>query len=348
MSKEQNSIPYPEPAERSAEFLRLAVASMAKHPAPWNPITYTVWYQYASGQNDLLKQEIDSTISRQVFLEDTMVRTLYAKYIVDAKEHATSKVSAELGDLLNNVEASAAQTRESVAAVNMRLTERSESISGVDDPQALRAMIADILAGTRDAGKLLAALSSTLHSTTSELEQLRQELQLARGQATVDALTGVANRRGFDDAAAKIMSELDPSAPAPVIAMIDLDHFKALNDSFGHVFGDRVLKAVAQAIVAGVKGRDIVARYGGEEFVVLLVSTPLQGAVTVANQIRETIAGAKIRRGSAGDMVGAVTVSIGLSSYQAGETIEQWIERADAALYRSKAAGRNRVTVAGA
>jgi diguanylate cyclase len=129
------------------------------------------------------------------------------------------------------------------------------------------------------------------------------------------------------------------------VVLIDLDHFKQVNDRYGHVFGDSVLKAVAHAIRSCVKGRDLVARFGGEEFVVLLPATSLAGAQALAEQVRGTIAAARIRRGGSAEAVGAITVSLGVATRRPGEAIERLIERADQALYRSKSGGRNRVSI---
>ena len=129
------------------------------------------------------------------------------------------------------------------------------------------------------------------------------------------------------------------------MVLIDLDHFKQINDRYGHVFGDTVLKAVAQAIRSCVKGRDLVARYGGEEFVVLLPGTDVAGACALAEQVRTTISGARIRRGSTNEMVGAITVSLGVATRRPAEGMQSLVERADQALYRSKTGGRNQVSV---
>jgi diguanylate cyclase len=186
-----------------------------------------------------------------------------------------------------------------------------------------------------------------LQEATSELEQLRRELDHAKVQATLDALTGIANRRAFDEALAQALQDRDAGSPGPSVLMIDLDHFKQINDRYGHVFGDTVLKSVAQAIRSCVKGRDLVARWGGEEFVVLLPSTPLAGALTLAEQIRATIAAARIRRSNTAESVGSITVSVGVAVWHDGEAAERVVERADLALYRSKSGGRNQVMAAG-
>jgi diguanylate cyclase len=128
--------------------------------------------------------------------------------------------------------------------------------------------------------------------------------------------------------------------------MIDIDHFKVLNDSFGHVFGDRVIRSVGELLKATVKGQDVVARYGGEEFALLLPETPLPGAQVVAERLRDAVARSRIRRLNSEETIGSITISAGVASYRPGESVATFIDRADAALYNSKTQGRNRVSIA--
>lgn len=112
------------------------------------------------------------------------------------------------------------------------------------------------------------------------------------------------------------------------------------------MFGDRVIRTIGELLKATVKGQDVVARYGGEEFALLLPETPLAGAKVVAERLREAVAQSRIRRLNSEETVGCITISAGLANYYSGEAVATFIDRADAALYASKAQGRNRVTVA--
>jgi diguanylate cyclase (GGDEF)-like protein len=125
------------------------------------------------------------------------------------------------------------------------------------------------------------------------------------------------------------------------VILLDVDHFKHINDRRGHAAGDMVLGAVGKLLNSAVRTCDIVARWGGEEFVLVLPSTPLQGAEQVAERVRETLEGADIQDGN-GDVI-PVTASFGVATYALGETLEQVIDRADRAMYLAKSGGRNRV-----
>jgi diguanylate cyclase len=337
---------YPDSKDRSAELLRQAIPMMAQHPAPLHPITYAVWYDYLAGRNAGLKAEMDAVNARHVPLGNELVHALYRRHILESAAQAAQKISEDLRAVIEEVGSTAAKTGERVSEFTASLQEKSGRIASLGTPADLGTEIDALLTDSRDTGASLTSLMQRLHSATAELAQLRRQLDEAREQAKLDALTGVANRRGFDEAMQALLHEHKSGDSCPSVMMIDLDHFKQVNDQYGHVFGDTVLKSVAQAIRSCVKGRDLVARYGGEEFAVMLPATALPGAIALAEQIRATIAGARIRRGNTSERIGAITVSVGVSSWKPGESIDALIERADRALYRSKSEGRNRVNSA--
>jgi diguanylate cyclase len=324
--------------------LRLAIPMMAQQPAPFHPITYAVWYEYLAGRNIDLRAEIDSARASGVPLGDELVHTLYRRHVLDAAANAAHRVSDGLRAVIDEVGQTASATGERVTEFTATLQAKSGRIASLGAPAGLGDEIDALLNDSRDTGASLAVLSQRLHSATAELEKLRAELDLVKVQATMDSLTGVANRRGFDETIEQMLREHRAGDAGPSVVLIDLDHFKQINDQYGHVFGDTVLKSVALAIRSCVKGRDLVARYGGEEFVVLLPGTALAGAGALAEQIRVTIASARILRGANHETVGNITVSLGVASWKPGEALEALIDRADQALYRSKREGRNRVT----
>ena len=335
---------YPDSKDRSAELLRQAIPMMAQHPAPLHPITYAVWYDYLAGRNAGLKAEMDQVVARQVPMSDALVYTLYRRHILESAAETAQKVSDGLRAVIDEVGTTATLTGERVSEFTASLQEKSGRMASLGMPANLGVELDALLTDSRDTGASLSTLMQRLQAATSELAKLRVELDQAKVEATLDSLTGVSNRRGFDEAMAALLREHPSGEAGPSVVLIDLDHFKQINDKYGHVFGDTVLKSIAMAIRSCVKGRDLVARYGGEEFVVLLPATALSGALALAEQIRTTISGARIRRGSSSESIGAITVSLGVSSWQPGEPMEALIDRADKALYRSRSDGRSRVS----
>ena len=130
------------------------------------------------------------------------------------------------------------------------------------------------------------------------------------------------------------------------LLIVDIDQFKSVNDTHGHILGDKVIVAVARALQACTGSRGLVARIGGEEFSALLLHTGGDAALGIAEQVRAAVERGRIRRAEGSDSIGGVTVSIGIAARSEAESFETMMQRADRALYQSKSAGRNRVTLA--
>ena len=185
--------------------------------------------------------------------------------------------------------------------------------------------------------------NESLQRSSEQVNELKGKLDDVRKESLTDPLTGAANRKAFDNALSEALSAAQESSEPVSLLMCDIDHFKKFNDSWGHQTGDQVLRLVASCLSDNVKGKDTAARYGGEEFVVILRNTPLAGAVRVADQIRTTVESKKLIKKSTGDILGTITISIGVSQFMNGESADALIRRADACLYGAKHAGRNLV-----
>ena len=159
-----------------------------------------------------------------------------------------------------------------------------------------------------------------------------------------DALTGLANRRSFEVALAREVDRVARSGEPALLLVLDIDHFKRINDSYGHAAGDQVLRAVATALLDSVRPMDLVARIGGEEFAIILPSCPSAFGATVAERVRRRVERAPVLVGPGGQPIG-VTISVGgaFAPQWVRSTPALWIERADQQLYRAKAQGRNLV-----
>ncbi len=168
----------------------------------------------------------------------------------------------------------------------------------------------------------------------------RLSASITTSLADVDELTGLLNRAAMERDLQREQAHALRSGRRFTIAMVDADHFKKLNDEFGHGFGDVVLETLAERFVESIRPRDRVYRYGGEEFLVLLPDTPLDQARSVLERLRRRAGGSDI---SDGETAAKQTVSIGAAEAAGHEEVQTIIERADAALYRAKQAGRNRV-----
>ena len=189
-------------------------------------------------------------------------------------------------------------------------------------------------------------LGLDLKQSSDKIDALERTLEDLRKEATTDGLTGIANRRYFDIALQTMSGDAMNSGDDLSLLLIDIDHFKKVNDTWGHATGDAVIQLVATTLAQSVKGQDCVARYGGEEFAVILPTTSINAAMRVGENIRTALSRKLFVPRNDEETVCAVTVSMGAACYDPGEALAQLIQRADAALYRAKKTGRDRVVAA--
>lgn len=186
-------------------------------------------------------------------------------------------------------------------------------------------------------------LQASLETSQKQIEKLKTNLANAEAQGLSDPLTGLKNRRGFDVVlAAHLAGARNGGQPLSLI-LADIDHFKSINDRYGHPAGDDVLKWFARVLSSNVKGRDTVARYGGEEFAIVLPATPIDNAFKIASQIRAQLEGQFWQKPGAPNTMLRVTASFGVAQLEATEGTSALVARADAKLYEAKQGGRNRV-----
>lgn len=192
---------------------------------------------------------------------------------------------------------------------------------------------------------LLLLLASRMRANNSVLTESAKLRRKFERDAVVDGLTGLHNRRWFDQKLPRLVRRHLVGGSPMSLLVLDVDHFKSFNDRFGHAAGDAVLRAVAGAVIGGLRPTDVAARYGGEELVVVLPETPLSGALVAAERVRQLVSRLTVTAPD-GAALPAVTISIGAASLDETGDAAALFQRADAALYRAKSAGRNRVEAA--
>lgn len=339
---------YQHSTAQSAEYLRLALKRMTQQEAGLHPASYAIWYEYVAGVNPDLQASIDAQLKKGKRLDDETTYALYSRYVAGLDAQAALRIGKSVGHLVDGVADSAAHAGDQASRFGNSLERWSDTLEpGAEVSDRLASGVADILRGTREMQQAISTLQNRLETSTREARELKQEVARAREEALIDALTGLVNRKGFDLAMAACLEQTGSESPGPCLLMIDIDSFKRLNDTHGHLFGDRVLASIGEILRANVKGKDTAARYGGEEFAVLLPETPRGGAVGLAEALRALVANRRIRQmGRSESWIGNITVSIGVSDHLAGESSSEFIGRADRALYAAKAQGRNRVSLA--
>jgi len=345
---------YLESKARSAEHLRAALPLMTRQNTALHPVSYAIWYEYVSGTNPDLNRRMQELTQHGAALDDAQTWALYRKHVAEPDNEAARQLSDGVTQVIESMAASAAQAGEDAARIDASLggwvDQLLDQAQQEEQQPAPADLLQEVVANTREIRQVMDRLQVQLDASQGEIRRLRDEVQRARNEAFVDALTGLANRRAFEQQLDACIAAA-PQTPTqlPWLILGDIDHFKAINDSFGHVFGDQVLRAVAQTLKSvAAPGGALPARIGGEEFALLLPSATLAQAQELAEQMRQKVALGRIRRGGQNECIARVTISLGLTQMQRGEGAGAFFERADQALYASKRDGRNRVTAVGA
>ncbi|MCG8635763.1 MAG: GGDEF domain-containing protein [Desulfobacterales bacterium] len=333
---------YPESIDASGNYLRLALKQIARHQLPYNPICYATWYEYASGRNPGLNQEIKTLEENNTIISFEIILQLFRLYIADEQtslaEEKTREFQSILTEITRHLDTSGIRISNRGQKVET-YTDRLGQTASVDE---VRSISKGIMSETRSIVSQSHSLKQEMDDTISEIDALKKELEGVKQAAKTDILTGLLNRRGFEESVTGAL-ELAREAQSPLSVIIaDIDHFKLVNDTHGHLIGDNVLKMLAKLLREHTKGKDIAARFGGEEFILVLPDTPLKGAFVLAEQIRLSLKSMRWINKNTGRPIGAITISLGTAQYQPGESQEKLIERADNALYFAKKTGRNK------
>jgi len=337
---------YSDSVGEAAESMRLVLPLMSKYEIPIDPMNYAVWYEYVSGKNQALTSTINQIIKKIDKLPLDINRELFNRFIAMHSESDLDEVHKGLLKILTEILKNIIDAGDEATQFSELLSQSSSQLKAVEASAAVQGIVDLILTETKkmeDSGKLL---QDRLLERNKEIEELRSEMKVIREQASVDMLTKIANRRVFDETLTNQCKKADASHEALSLAIIDVDHFKTINDTYGHLVGDSVIKTVANILKENIKGKDLVARYGGDEFVIILPNTNVEGAMSLTNYLCATVDKKRFTLKNKGERIGKVTLSIGVTCYKTGETIEEFLNRADAALYLSKEAGRNQVNSA--
>src|SRR4051794_17637508 len=330
--------------ERTLEFAEIALGQIKALGQPAYPRNYEVWYAYATGYNPALNQTINETLAQAGTLNGVDIDRIYDTYLsptrlTDRMDNVSGQIVGEIEQIMSTIDnavGSATNYTESLAHA-------TQSLGATKDRDGLRTIVETLVRATREMEHNNSQLEQRLKASKQEINQLQVNLEAVRHESLTDPLTSLANRKYFDQALEKFVAQSAASNEPLALLLTDIDHFKAFNDTFGHLTGDQVLRLVALSVKQNVKGQDVAARYGGEEFAVVLPATKLRAALAVAEHIRRAVMTKDLMKRSTGEHLGRVTVSIGVAVLQKGETAQSLIERADGCLYAAKRCGRNRV-----
>lgn len=323
----------------SRKLAERVLEETAKRRIRPNPINFTVWYEFLLERDphvlDLVSQTADheqEDIAKDLF-NHIVNRLCFMSEIESVVLKLVNEMIVDINGWEGNLDA---HTTVLERALN-------ELVAKTTDHLEASLVVKEVISCIKDLTFGAEGIKHKMEVVKSEVENLKKQLELSHKEAHSDALTGLANRRAMD----KFISEninLSHAEEQPKLSCIilDIDFFKKINDQYGHLVGDSVLRFIAKILNNLTKGQDLVARFGGEEFIILLPHTSCRDAYTLANKLHEKFQSTALTIRDSNQKLN-ITVSFGIATYRTGEPVNDFIARADRALYLAKSSGRNRV-----
>ncbi len=316
---------------------------MRVHGSPPYPRSFELWFAHVSGQNPALSTALGVHLERGEQIGAVEIDSLYERYLGHSRfsaqaERSSVAVVQEIESVMSMVDAALGSSRR----YDDSLKALSDDLAGTQDRVRIREIVESLVVATRDAVANNQLLERRLNEGRSEIGQLREALEATRADALTDSLTGLANRRHFEEMLQKNIDQATITHDPFALVMCDIDFFKRFNDQHGHLTGDQVLRLVASTIRQKSKAGAIPCRYGGEEFAIIIPSADVVAGRVGAETVRQALLSRELVVRSTGQSIGRITISLGVAMYRRGDTAASIIERADSCLLRAKREGRNR------
>jgi diguanylate cyclase len=311
---------------------------------PATPRSYEVWYAYATGHYPSLNQTLNQLLARRVILAEATLDQIGNQFVSPAGiQDQIDTVSSRVSGAIDRVLAALDSTIFLTGACSDELAQSGDALADAPGRDALQAVVEKMALAVRKMQLDKRRLEAEADASKQEIDRLRSQLQSIAHTSLTDPITGLPNRRSFEDSLHKALGEAAGRGEPLALMLGDIDHFKAFNDSWGHLIGDQVLRLVASEMKRNLMERDVVARHGGEEFAIIVRDTPLPAACEMADRVRRSIMSRDIVSRSSGQNLGRVTISFGVASAHRDDTVGSLVARAEAHLSMAKNEGRNRV-----
>lgn len=329
--------------QRTLGYATTALELLARCGIPPYPSYYELFYTYASGVNPSLNARINTLIREKGALSADLAASLSAEFIETEMNDRVANVSERMFARIESVHDAIDTAMVGANAYSGSLRAASGDLEHGVSPDELQVMARRLLAETQRMQDTNRHLESQLVASRDDISTLQRDLDDVRRESLLDPLTKISNRKCFDEALGRAIAHAAEQRESLCLMLIDIDHFKTFNDTYGHQTGDQVLRLVAMTLKSNIKGQDLAARYGGEEFAAILPATDLDGAAHAAENIRKAIQAKELLKRSTNEKLGRITASFGVARLSPEDTAVSLIERADKCLYAAKHAGRNQV-----
>lgn len=334
--------------EHSYAVAKRLLPFLAKRSIPATPKNYRIFFDYLLFSNPALNKTVNELLANDAKFYSQLSATLYEHFysgdVLDNHSKAISKAAADFMALSSELEQNLENVISQTSHYKKVLSDTTRQVAEVKNADArLQPVLDELLSETEAALASNGSFSDQISEANQIIANLKAELKNQTTLAKVDELTKLYNRRHLNQEMPHIMASSVTSVKPLSMVIFDLDHFKRINDTWGHNFGDKVLMLCAEIIRKTARSTDMAVRLGGEEFLLVLPGLDLIGAAKVAERVRSNIANTDITvRGQSLP----VTISGGVAQYAPGEDLDVLIGRADQALYQAKKDGRNLIRMA--
>ena len=333
---------YLDSLEASGRYLRIILKEISELKLPYTPIVYAVWYEYASGKNSELNKDIQATRGKKELIDYQKVLEWFRHHVSAKQLLVTEEQTKKAGSLFDGMTSRLTEAGTRMDRQGDQLKTHIEHLNNASSEADIKNICRGIVLETQQIIDDNTDLKKNIFKTITELDAVKLELRNLKEEAKTDMLTGLLNRRGFEDAVATPMEDAQEETAPLTLILADIDRFKRINDNYGHLTGDNVLKLISKLLQKHIKGKDIAGRFGGEEFIMVLPETKMDGGFALAEQIRTSLEKMRWQSKSSGKDIGTITISLGVAQFIPGEDLDALIARADKALYAAKGNGRNR------
>lgn len=327
------------------DFAQKSIQLMKEFSVWPTPLNFELWLHVATNPESDISAEVLSAVKNNEIFSDEIAENIAANYISRAKisdnlRDTGLKLTQELNtitQIINTAQVANRTYGETLAGANKDFNN--------SDPLKLKTIISQLTEATQKVITQNVSLETRLAQSANEVRSLKKHLDQVRQEAMTDALTNLANRKCFDENLQRLF-ETSPASVPLCLAVVDIDHFKNFNDTWGHQTGDQVIRYVASVLSRLGRPPRLAARYGGEEFALLFPGEVENSTRDLIEEARIEISTRILKRRSTNEDLGNITISIGIAQRLNGEDIAEFVERADSALYISKRNGRNQTTIA--
>nr|WP_321361274.1 GGDEF domain-containing protein [uncultured Hyphomonas sp.] len=319
-----------------------------KHRTPPDPNTYAVWYAYVEAADPRVIARVDQAVAANGTLTPYDISAIFREFLTEensasARHSIGMAIEKEIDEVMKIIE----QGVQSSDDFGASLDKANEALPGAVSGDHLTTLVSTLMEDNKRMAETTRELNQGLVESQKQIATLNQELEEVQTQCMRDPLTAIANRRAFDERLEREVSAAAESGEKLCLALADIDHFKNVNDTYGHQVGDAVLQQFAAVVTQNIKGQDMVARYGGEEFAIILPETDLFSAYNLLVKIKYNFKSSETPVEGTLKTIRDVTASFGLVRFEPGMTPRDMVEQADNFLYEAKHAGRDRVKAKG-